>query len=104
MFKVRSFGNCLPQKQSGLAQIVFIGRVLQELQAFGVGRNFVLVIAREIQHEEQNLVGNLQAVIEGVLNIELVAQVDVGEFMREDHGQAGFVGQNVNQPRLRTMV
>ena len=47
-----------PQKQTGLAKVVFVGRILEELNSLGVGGSFVFAIPGQVQAGKQFLIGD----------------------------------------------
>ena len=53
--------------------------------------------AREAEVAERVLLVEQQAIEEGVLSVNAVAENDVRQFVRDHGGQAGFIGQHVDQ-------
>src|SRR5713101_9717564 len=79
-------------------QLLGVGRVLQQVHGLLVGGGLLFWDVPESKILVSGFVGEEHAVIEGVPAAQVVSQYDVGEFVRQNHGQAGFVRQHVDQP------
>lgn len=75
------------QKESGLGQIVFVGRVGKNLHSQRAGGRFLLHIVFEIEERQLLQAGRDQAIIEGKAAVEIVAQGGMREGMRQDRRQ-----------------
>ena len=109
-FALIRLGTFLPElgqsfkEKPGLGKIVLVGRVGQDLYPEGIG--FALLLGTMFEVEERQLLeaGNDHAIIEGEAAVEIMAQRRMGKRMRQDHGQSGFIGQGIQNPRLIKIV
>src|SRR5579862_2454761 len=98
--QVRQIGTLLLQsfeKQSGVAEFVFIGRVLEQLESFRIGGFFVGGALLEVETLERFLVGEEELVVEGELGVERMSQHDVAELVSQNHGQRSLIGKHIEQ-------
>src|ERR1700692_5077150 len=98
--QIRKIGRLLLQsfqKQSGIAQFVLVGRVLDESDGLPIGGLLIRGIALEVQSLERLLVGEKQLVIERQACVQTMSQHNVAEFMSQNHGQRGFVRKDIEQ-------
>ena len=86
------------QEQSGIAQLILVRRIGQNLHGFVVRRNLFIRGAGESEVPESIFVLNQQLVEERELRVQAVAKHHVAEFVRQNRCQARFIGQHVNQP------
>src|SRR5208282_5175621 len=84
------------EEQAGVAQLVFVGRTVEQFHGFLVGGFFFAAIASEVHALEGALIGKEHAVVESEFGIEVMAEDYVREFVGKNHGQRRFVGQHVD--------
>ena len=88
----RSAGLDRFQEQAGVAELVFVGRVVEQFDGLLVGGFFFAAIASEIHPLEGALIRKEHAVVEGQLGVKVMAEHDVCQFVGQNHGQGRFVG------------
>jgi len=84
-------------EETRLAEVVFVGRILEELRSLGVSGSFVLTITGEVHAGKQFLIGNIRAVGKCVLGIQSGRRSEVSEFMRKNRGEARLIGQDIDK-------
>src|ERR1700722_9948635 len=88
----------LLQEKTGGAELVLVRRILQQFDGFLAGDlNLVRAVAeREVAERFDR--AHVGGVIEAPLIGRGLGDDDVGKFLSQHGGQAGFIGKNVEQP------
>src|SRR6266404_5754412 len=92
----RARGECR-QEKTGVPKLVFIRRIVQDLDRFGVGGFLFVNRSRKSEMAEGFLVLNEQLIEEGKAGIEAMAENGVAKLVRYDGGQARFIRKHVDQ-------
>ncbi len=87
----------LLQEKSGVAELVLVGRILEQLERFVAGHLHLFGTVLEGEVAQRFDGGDVGRVVEAPLIGGRLRDDDVRQFLREHRGEAGFVGQHVEQ-------
>ena len=86
------------QEQPSVGEFVLVRRIRQQLHALWRRQ---LLLPPELRAKSIRwkvfCVGEKEAIVEGELGVDAVAQRDVAEFVRQGHRQRSFIRKNVEQ-------
>ena len=85
------------QEQSGIAQFVFVRRVLQQFQSLGVGGFFIRRMRWKSRRWNVSSSGKNSLSLKASLVSKWWPRHDVAEFMSQNHRQRGFIGKHIEQ-------
>src|SRR5207245_6316003 len=85
------------QEQPGVAKLVFIRRVIQELHALLTRRSLFLRRTGKPKVTKRLLIVHQQIVEESIGRIHAMAKDYVSQFMSQNRCQAGFIGKHIDQ-------
>src|SRR4029077_19873045 len=85
------------QEKTGVPELVFIRRIVQDLDRFRVGGFLFVNRSRKSEMAEGFLVLNEQLIEEGQAGIEAMAKNGVAKLVRYDGGQARFIRKHVDE-------
>ena len=77
--------------KAGVAEFVFVGRVVEQFECFLVRRFLVGCATYKVHALECGRIREEETVVEGKLGINPVIQRDVGQLMRQNHCQRSFI-------------
>ena len=79
-------------------QLLSVGRSLQHFDRFLVRSYFLFRNVFEPQVLVRSFIREQHAIVECILAAKVVSENDVGQFVRQDHGQTAFIGKHIDQP------
>ena len=85
------------QEQSGVAQFVFVGRVLEQFHCFRVGLLFLIRVAFHFKTSEGLRVVEEHPVGKRVLRVQSMVKRNVRQFVRQNSRETCFIWKDIDE-------